>query len=194
MPWNLFEILLNNHNSDRNEFRFILYIKSEYFCLITKIDSMIQRIQSLYLLMTSLLSLIFLNGSYLTFFDKSGAEINLIMTGLFKSEVLPGTGMIVNTWILPVIGILIPVLSIIAIFLFRMRTIQLKLVRVQILLIIIFIAASVIYSFIIISKFNASFHGWYKLIIPVLQMILSVLALRGIKKDDELVKSYDRLR
>jgi hypothetical protein len=29
---------------------------------------------------------------------------------------------------------------------------------------------------------------------PVIQLILSILAFRGIKKDDQLVKSYDRLR
>jgi len=30
--------------------------------------------------------------------------------------------------------------------------------------------------------------------VPVIQLILVALAYRGIKKDDDLVKSYDRLR
>jgi hypothetical protein len=30
--------------------------------------------------------------------------------------------------------------------------------------------------------------------LPFLQLIFSILAYRGIKKDDQLVKSYDRLR
>jgi hypothetical protein len=65
---------------------------------------------------------------------------------------------------------------------------------ILILLISIFIGASLAYSFNIISKYDAEFASWYKLLIPVIQLILSVLAYRGIKSDDDLVKSYDRLR
>ena len=37
---------------------------------------------------------------------------------------------------------------------------------------------------------------WYliRIVIPVVNLILLLLASRGIKKDDDLVKSYDRLR
>ena len=34
----------------------------------------------------------------------------------------------------------------------------------------------------------------FRIVIPVVNLILLLLASRGIKKDDDLVKSYDRLR
>jgi len=155
---------------------------------------MIQRIQSLYLLLTSLLSILFLKGSYLTFFDNSDTVINMMMTGLFKSGAISGPEKIGDVWIILILGILIPFCSIIAIILFKKRDLQLVLVKILIAIIAAFSIASFTYSFMIISKYDASFGSWYKLLIPILQLIGSVLAFRGIKKDDDLVKSYDRLR
>jgi hypothetical protein len=155
---------------------------------------MIQRIQSLYLLMTTFLSLLFLKGAYLTFFDNSNVSINLAMTGLFKINDTSGYEKIGEAWFILTLGILIPLLSMISIFLFKKRDLQIKLVKFLLVLIVGFIAASVVYSVMIISRYDASFDNWYKLSIPVVQLILTTLALNGIKKDDDLVKSYDRLR
>jgi len=110
---------------------------------------------------------------------------------------LTGSGDSVKTgevWILLVLAIMIPLLSLLIIFLFKKRNYQMILTGILILLISIFIGASLAYSFNIISKYDAAFTSWYKLIIPVIQLILSVLAYRGVKKDEDLVKSYDRLR
>jgi hypothetical protein len=46
----------------------------------------------------------------------------------------------------------------------------------------------------IVTKFDAEIIPGFKMILPVLILITSILALRGIRKDDRLVKSYDRLR
>lgn len=99
-----------------------------------------------------------------------------------------------NVSILMVLALMIPLLSLLIIFLFKKRNYQMILTGILILLISIFIGASLAYSFNIISKYDAEFASWYKLLIPVIQLILSVLAYRGIKSDDDLVKSYDRLR
>ena len=155
---------------------------------------MIQRIQSVYLLMTSLLSILFLKGSYLTFFDNSGSTINIMAAGLFKTGGISGPEKLGNLWIILIMSILLPVLSTVIIFLYKKREIQILAVKFLILVILAFIAASVAYSLMILSKYDASFGSWYKLMVPVIQLILAFLALRGIKKDDELVKSYDRLR
>ncbi|HAM09351.1 MAG TPA: hypothetical protein DCP74_03520 [Bacteroidales bacterium] len=155
---------------------------------------MLQRIQSLFLFLTTLLSLLFLNGKYLTFFDNSGSVIIMSLSEIVK---LTGSGDSVKTgevWILLVLAIMIPLLSLLIIFLFKKRNYQMILTGILILLISIFIGASLAYSFNIISKYDAAFTSWYKLIIPVIQLILSVLAYRGVKKDEDLVKSYDRLR
>jgi hypothetical protein len=63
-----------------------------------------------------------------------------------------------------------------------------------IFLILALIAAIVYFSLDISGKYNASLIPGIKLVLPVLMLVLSALAYRGIRNDDALVKSYDRLR
>jgi hypothetical protein len=118
---------------------------------------MIQRIQSLYLLLLAAL------GAILFFY---GEHLTLTIT---------------------VLTILISLLSLVTIFLFSKRKIQMFLTKHLIVLIIIHICATCYY---VLSEYNA----WNEVIIPVAQLLLAVLAYLGIKRDDSLVKSYDRLR
>jgi hypothetical protein len=57
-----------------------------------------------------------------------------------------------------------------------------------------FIIMSIYYSGNIIKAYHASLIPGFKVAIPVVILVLSVLAYNGIKKDDNLIKSYDRLR
>lgn len=155
---------------------------------------MIQRIQSLFLLMTTLVSLLFLKGSYLNFIDKSGSVIKITFNGILRDT--GGQNFELIEKLLPLTGFLalIPVLSLLTIFIFKNRTIQLWLSLSLIILISGFIIASIYYSSIVISEFEAEIIPGFKMVIPVLMLILAILAYRGIKKDDRLIKSYDRLR
>jgi glucan phosphoethanolaminetransferase (alkaline phosphatase superfamily) len=99
-----------------------------------------------------------------------------------------------DIWLIFLLAVLVPLLSLAVIFLYKKRNIQILLAKILIFLIIAFTGASLVYSWLIISKYDAAFDSWYKLFIPVIQLILSILAYRGVKKDDDLVKSYDRLR
>ena len=155
---------------------------------------MIQRIQSVYLLVTSLLSILFLKGSYLTFFDKSGSSVSLMMSGMFRSAGNSEPEKIGNGLLILILSLLLPVISTSIIFLYKKRYLQILLVKILIVIIMVFIATSVAYSYMIVSEYDASFGSWYKLLVPAIQLILSFLALKGIKKDEDLVKSYDRLR
>ena len=65
---------------------------------------------------------------------------------------------------------------------------------IEIILSVVLILVSVYYSYIVISRYNTSIVAGFKMAVPVVILILSVLAYRGIRKDDNLVKSYDRLR
>ena len=72
-----------------------------------------------------------------------------------------------------------------------------RLTKALIALIVILIGATCYYAFyytfIIIPEDNAP-TVWIEVIIPALQLLLAVLAYLGMKRDDNLVKSYDRLR
>ena len=122
---------------------------------------MIQRIQSLYLLLTAILGVIL-------FF--SGKNLTLTFSAL---------------------TILIPILSLIVIFLFSKRKIQILLTKILIALIIIFISVTCYY---VLSINNELFSSWINAAIPVFQLLFAVLAYLGMKRDANLVKSYDRLR
>lgn len=155
---------------------------------------MLQRIQSLYIFLTMLLSLLFLNGEYLTFFDNSASTISMSLSEITRFTCSADSEKVGEVWLILIIAALIPVLSFVIISLYKKRDYQILLTRILIILISAFICVSLVYSYIIISKYEAAFASWHKLTIPVLQLVLSVLAFRGIKKDDDLVKSYDRLR
>jgi len=155
---------------------------------------MIQRIQSLYLLLTTLLSLLFLKGSFLNFLDKSGSVIKLTFNGIARDA--GGQGQELIEKLLPVSAfiILIPVFSLITIFIFKNRKIQLRFALSVIIFIIGFIFVLIYYSWIVITEYRAEIVLGFKMAIPLLMLIFAVLAYRGIKKDDLLIKSYDRLR
>jgi hypothetical protein len=151
---------------------------------------MIQRIQSVYFLLTSVLSLLFLRGPFLTFIDNSGASISLTISG----AVISGNEKIATYIILPVLAVIVPLMAVVIILLFRKRQLQIKLTGILVAMEIGFIAASAICVLLILSKNDASIASWSKPLIPLVQIVLTLLALRAIRKDEDLVKSYDRIR
>ena len=94
------------------------------------------------------------------------------------------------------ITLLIVVLPFITIFLYKKRELQLKLSSLNTFLnailcgLIFLYYSSNIQKTLAIETLSYSF-GTY---IPLINMVLSVLAMRWIKKDIELIKSVDRLR
>jgi len=155
---------------------------------------MIQRIQSLYLLLTSLLPVLFLSGNYLKFFNNSGSEFYMNLSGIWESKASGDPQMISSLIPLSGIMILIFILSSTAIFLFKKRKIQLKLAGAIILLTIVHIGLMVYYIFWVTGKFQAELVPVYRMFIPVLILIFGILAYLGIRRDENLVKSLDRLR
>jgi len=155
---------------------------------------MIQRIQSIYLLLTTFLSLLFLNGNIFRFINNSGSVINLTLHGIFHQNTVQGQ--VLNEKLIPfsVLLILVPAISFLTIFIFKSRKIQLLLTKILITLVGMLIIVSGYYSYNIIRTEGMHFVFGYKVIIPVIILIFSCLAHRGIKKDDLLVRSYDSLR
>jgi hypothetical protein len=155
---------------------------------------MIQRIQSLYLLLIAVLSLFFFNDSLINFIGKSGSVIKLSFAGIVKAADTQGFELIDRLVPLSVIFIIIPLLALAAIFFFKKRNIQMWLTKVLIGLVSLLILLSGYYSYFVITRYNVKITPGLQMVLPLLLLIFSVLAFRGIRKDDQLVKSYDRLR
>jgi len=114
--------------------------------------------------------------------------------GIWESQAGANPHIISSLIPLSVIGLLICILSFSAIFLFKNRKVQLKAAVIVILLTIVFIGMILFYFFGVTGKFQAEPVPGFKMIIPFLMLISGILAYRGIKRDEKLVRSYERLR
>jgi hypothetical protein len=161
--------------------------KKRLFLLLKDTNDMIQRIQTVLLFLTTILAALFLSGIILTFADGS----LLSLKGISDSS---NVGMNVDLPILTVILLLVPFVSFVTIFLYKNRRLQMKLTIVLIILIILEIAVVAYYSYTLIVAHNTELGPGAKMILPPVMLILAILAYRGIRKDENLVKSYDRLR
>lgn len=155
---------------------------------------MIQRIQSVYLLLTTIVSGLFLNGSFLKFSTAEGSDIVMKFNGIYQTAGEKGIELIARTIPLTVISVLIPVISLLTIFLYKNRKLQIKSALTLIILEVLLIGAVAYYGLTFIQNNNVSPVPVIKTFIPIVTIILSTLACRGIKKDEDVVKSYDRLR
>ena len=150
---------------------------------------MIQRVQSLYLLLAALVQVLFATGTYFTY-QLTDVSYCVTGSGVFNSsgEKIGGD---MKTLIL---GIGISLLALISIFLFKNRKQQIKLSRIGGLLTMAEIVF-VIISYVKVKELpiNNVSIGYVNFILPI-STLLFFLAAKAIKKDDELVRSVDRIR
>lgn len=155
---------------------------------------MIQRIQSFYLFLVSVLSVVFINVSYLKFHYNISENIVLNISGLWLSGVKAESDLMLNPVPLTAVYLLIILGAITAIFLYRRRKLQIKITLMLIVLSLISIGLLIYYAFLIMSRYKADVVLTFIMTIPLLVLIFSLLAHRAIRNDEELIKSYDRLR
>jgi len=155
---------------------------------------MIQRIQSLYLLLTSGISALFLSGDFLCFINDSGAEIIMNYRGLWMNG--PGEATLIreSQLIIPIIGLLLIILPLIAIFLYRKRQQQIKLAVASTILSAVLVAIVAWCAYSIARDYQAVLSPVFRTFLPLIMLFLSILAWLGIRKDEKLVRSYERLR
>ena len=116
---------------------------------------MIQRIQSIYLLLTAFLSALFLGGKILRFIDRADNQLFLNMKGLISSAAASAPENIGNFIPVTLLLIVISLVSIVAIFLFRKRKLQLAFTLSVIFLITLLILALVYFSITVIRNYEA---------------------------------------
>lgn len=159
---------------------------------------MIQRIQTVFLALVVILGIA---ASFLPIMVFSGSGESLSVMNLYKTvEVFDGSSVVLlkNMGVGVLQGI-IQLLALATIFLYKKRQLQVKLGKLNILLIALQVAAIVFYSDaakMAISPNIEDVAVTLKLgaIIPVLSLIFAYLAVHFIKKDDKLVRAADRLR
>ncbi|MDR1707532.1 DUF4293 family protein [Dysgonomonas sp.] len=151
---------------------------------------MIQRIQSVYLLLAGLLM------AAATFFPLLELAGEGKFTYIFSSL---GIGQLFTvqypTWGVVFFAGLSALLALINIFLYKKRKLQMKVGTLTSLLILFFYVTLYVYFNAYTVKYGLTFSSFqFGLILPVIALIFNVLAILRIKKDENLVKSLDRIR
>ena len=160
---------------------------------------MIQRIQTLYLLLVVVL------GTLLCFFPP--VEFLVPESTEYISLVA------FDKWPLAVMSIAIPLLALVVIFLFQRRLLQARLNIMNVVLCLGYYALLALYVAYIVkgyepidfptSEFSSPLKGdlegiqWYLTVwaaIPLVNVVLTMMATRRILKDEALVRAADRLR
>lgn len=152
---------------------------------------MIQRIQSVYLLIS------FLVLSLMLFFPLGMIDTHTYVVhryDAFTINVVETDELIVHTFPIAVLAGISALISLITIFLYKKRMVQKRLGVLNILLLIGLIVLLYVYpnylSGLDIMMVN------YKVLaaMPIIAIILTLLANRAIQKDENLVRSADRIR
>lgn len=136
---------------------------------------MIQRIQSIYLLIVTILSVV------ICFYPYASIQGNELT---YTSSIIYGG-----------LSTIIPLVSLVTIFLFRKRILQMRLCSFACIL-MLFQAIYMIASFFIASKGQAAgtCSLFLPVVVPFINIILTYLAIRSIGKDEAMIRAADRLR
>lgn len=151
---------------------------------------MIQRIQSVWLLLAAIvMSALFYVDVY-SVNVPDAASMPAKMVGDYTSVVS-----IKNNFLALGLAGASTIISLITIFMFKKRKQQVSLTWLNILLCI----GLMFWLYVGLNKFWSNYpenggNIWIGLFLPVIAVFLLLLALRGLRKDEKLIKSLDRLR
>ena len=165
---------------------------------------MIQRIQSLYLFMVFAINALLLitNPIYAEFHFKDELQVTMIVKQFINSftTLANGNNPLVDYKLLNILLMgLIGIGSITAIFLFNRRKIQYKLVWILVAVNALFVAV-LWFDYYLVTVSNPQGPALVSSMIgipfvwPVVMLILTTLALMGIRKDMKILSSMDRIR
>ena len=152
---------------------------------------MIQRKQSVFLLLAAIVGIISLCMSI----------------GIFKPVELGVDSVMYNLWIqdgngsldfsvapLFCIALLSVIISGATIFLFNNRKLQIKLCSWNMLLLIVWYIAYGVIAYLHKSSVNAEFKLSFAAVLPLIAIILVFMARKGVKADEALIRAADRIR
>ena len=150
---------------------------------------MIQRIQTLYLLLVVILGTLLCFFSPVQFLTPEATEYISLQA--------------FDKWPLAVMTLAIPLLALVVIFLFKRRLLQARLNIMNVILCLGYYALVALYTAFVVKGYEpigeTTLVGaeWYLNVwaaIPLVNIVLTMMATRRILKDEALVRAADRLR
>ena len=151
---------------------------------------MIQRVQTIYLLLAAVLMGLSIAGPFGYFHSSDNNLYTLNGIGFWASS-----GLIKYTWGILIVNALCALLAFATIFFYKNRKLQLRMCLTNVFLILFSYVTVGTYAYSVQEKLSITFDSvGYSLILPVIAWIFVILAFSRIKKDEKLIKSLDRIR
>ncbi|MBN2347208.1 MAG: DUF4293 domain-containing protein [Bacteroidales bacterium] len=155
---------------------------------------MIQRPQTIYLAIVTILMIFLLFipiAELMLYGDDLAKFFSYGVVGMDTKN----TGLLLSTIPISILIFIIIILSVVTIVFYKKRPRQLRLCVFNILLMIGLIIMIFFYYFTIKKDLGVIQHTFrFAIVIPPISIILAFQAFRGIRRDEFLVKSYERLR
>ncbi|HDR90369.1 MAG TPA: DUF4293 family protein [Bacteroidetes bacterium] len=151
---------------------------------------MIQRIQTLFLLLAAALIISMFNFPLAYFMTESGEVHVLKITGIFSWD---GTQQM-NTLPLLILFGLSGTLLLVDIFLYKRRVLQMRVAVYVILILLGGTGLMAYYIWLGQKELQADWTLKVAFVFPVVSAVLTFLAFRNIRKDEALVRAYERIR
>lgn len=154
----------------------------------------IQRIQTLYLLIAAILISVFIFMPIVEIKSIDASESLVVM----PYSIIEAQGSMTansNNYLPAILSCFVALLALITIFCYKDLNKQIRLCGICCLIIVAIIALSVLVSFNVINTINApNYRFSFSFILPIVSILFLILACKAIKKDKKLLSSSDRIR
>jgi uncharacterized membrane protein len=155
---------------------------------------MIQRIQTIYLLISLILIGLFFWFPIAELFVDGNSQYFFLYRGIYSTagefDILA-----ISTVPLAILFTIIIILNLVSIFLYKNRLLQMRVSILNIMLMLGSLGLMYFYIWIAETELNAEAQYTTLMpIIPLISAILTFIAFKAINKDQKLVKSLDRIR
>ncbi|MBR1631888.1 MAG: DUF4293 domain-containing protein [Paludibacteraceae bacterium] len=157
-----------------------------------------QRIQSLYMAVIAILSMVMAFVPVASLMEEtSGKTYELKFPGFVAAGEQGET--ILNMWWIYVLLFAIAIVAVVAFFMYKNRTMQQRLLVFDTVLmvgyyVLFFLGLSSTKSALAELGHETTWHMYFAFCLMLINIVLSVMSIRAIRSDEELVRSVDRLR
>lgn len=166
---------------------FVLASSVHFRIFVQKISNMIQRIQTVYMLIAAILIGLLFTLPFAEIADAAGKLYVFDIRGIVHQNTVTENGMAIAG----LIGLIL-LLHVGAIFMYKRRILQIRFLVLSILLSIGLFGMFYFFTYYAFDDANISFK--ISVAFPIVAIILDYLAIRGIGKDEALIRSMDRIR
>ena len=154
---------------------------------------MLQRIQSIYFSISFILIILVIFFPITRFIGEDSQVYLLQIWGIVLAGAATPT-IVISTIPLLILFLVIPLLLLVSLFSFKKRIRQIRFSIFSMLLMVGSLVLIYFYRRQGIITFNAEAFFTLFAAFPIISAILTYLGFRGVKKDEELIRSYDRIR